>query len=411
MKKRNVIVIGGGAAGIVAAIFAAREGADVTVIEKKDRIGKKILSTGNGRCNLTNTYMKTECFRGDETSIVSKVLEVFGATETIRFFESLGVLLKDRNGYIYPISDQASTILDVLRMELERLKVKVALEHTVEKILISKNGYTIVTNQNRFHADAVILATGGKASPVLGSDGSGYNLAKAFGHRISPVVPALVQLKGIGSYFKQLAGIRTQAKVTLLVDGIPCASDTGELQLTNYGISGIPVFQISRYASKAIYEKKSVVADIDFMPEMSKVELEQYITKRMEQHAHKDMESFLVGMFHKKLIGVLLKEAGISLHTFAKDVPEQKIQRLCRVIQRFSIVIEDTNSFEQAQICAGGVRTTEIDPMTMESVYAKDLYLCGELLDVDGICGGYNLQWAWATGFIAGRSAAKGNKL
>lgn len=142
MKKRNVIVIGGGAAGIVAAIFAAREGADVTVIEKKDRIGKKILSTGNGRCNLTNTYMKTECFRGDETSIVSKVLEVFGATETIRFFESLGVLLKDRNGYIYPISDQASTILDVLRMELERLKVKVALEHTVEKILISKNGYT-----------------------------------------------------------------------------------------------------------------------------------------------------------------------------------------------------------------------------------------------------------------------------
>ncbi len=411
MKKRNVIVIGGGAAGIAAAIFAAREGADVTVIEKKDRIGKKILSTGNGRCNLTNTYMETECFRGDETSIVSKVLGVFGATETMRFFESLGVLLKDRNGYIYPISDQASTILDVLRMELERLEVQVALEHTVEKILISKNGYTVVTNQNRFRTDAVILATGGKASPVLGSDGSGYGLAKAFGHRISPVVPALVQLKGRGSYFKQLAGIRTQAKVTLLVDGIPSASDTGELQLTNYGISGIPVFQISRYAAKALYEKKSVVADIDFMPEMSKGELEQYITKRMEQHAHKDMESFLVGMFHKKLIGVLLKEAGISLHALAKDLSEQKIQRLCQVIQRFSVVIEDTNSFEQAQICAGGVRTTEIDSATMESVYAKDLYLCGELLDVDGICGGYNLQWAWATGFIAGRSAAKGNKL
>lgn len=408
MKSRHVIIVGGGASGLVAAIAAARNGAEVTIIEQKDRVGKKILSTGNGRCNLTNEYMELDCFRGDDTSIASKVLEQFGYKETLNFFEELGVILKSRQGYIYPISDQASTILDVLRMEIERLQVRVVLEESVIEILNTKKRFSIKTNKASYTGDAVILATGGKASPALGSDGSGYDLAKSFGHSISPVVPALVQLVGKGNYFKQISGVRTNATVNLYVDGEWICSDTGELQLTNYGVSGIPVFQISRYAAKALYHKKPVRAEINFLPTMAEEEMQEYLKARKALHGHKSAEDFFVGMFHKKLIVMLLKEANIPLHIAANDILEEKWIKLLYLFQHFTVEIEGANSFEQAQICAGGVRTDEVNADTMESIYQDNLYLTGELLDIDGICGGYNLQWAWATGYIAGENAAKG---
>lgn len=408
MKSRRVIIAGGGASGLMAAITAARNGAVVTIIEQKDQVGKKILSTGNGRCNLTNEYMALDCFRGDDLSIVSKVLGQFGYKETFAFFEELGVLLKSRQGYIYPISDQASTILDVLRMEVERLQVEVVLEERIEEVFKTKKGFSIKTDKNTYTCDALVLATGGKAAPVLGSDGSGYNLAKSFGHSISPVVPALVQLIGKGTYFKQVAGVRIHATVALYVDGEWAASDTGELQLTGYGISGIPVFQISRYAAKAFYDKKSVTAEINFLPSMTEAEFIEFINKRKLGHGYKTTEDFFVGMLHKKLAVMLLKAANVPLYIAANDVLDEKWEKLLYLIQHFPVEIEGTNSFEQAQICAGGVRTDEINADTMESMYEKDLYLTGELLDVDGICGGYNLQWAWATGYIAGKNAAKG---
>jgi len=408
MKSKRVIIIGGGASGLVAAITAAREGALVTVIEQKDRIGKKILSTGNGRCNLTNEYMELSCFRGDDTSIVSTVLKLFGYQDTLKFFEELGVILKNRQGYIYPISDQASTILDVLRMEVENLNIQVKLEESVKDIKRNKKGYLIKTPKGEYIGDSVILATGGKASPVLGSDGSGYSLAKIFGHSISPVVPALVQLKGKGNYFKQVSGVRTQANVSVYVNGHLEASDTGELQLTNYGISGIPVFQISRFASKAIHAKKKTAVVIDYMPSMKTDELDIYLKKRLKMHGKKSAEDFFVGMFHKKLIGLFLKESQISLSKPANEISQKQWDFLLKKIKHFEVEIEAANGFEQAQICAGGVRTTEINPQTMESCFEKGLYFTGELLDIDGICGGYNLQWAWATGYIAGKNASKG---
>ncbi len=408
MKQRKVIIIGAGASGMVAAISAAREGADVILIEHKDRVGKKILSTGNGRCNLTNEYMDAACFRGDDTSIVAKVLARFGFPETIQFFEELGVIWKSRQGYVYPLSDQASTILDVLRMELERLQVTVLVDTKITSIQKNSKGFVLCTNHGTYCGDAVILATGSKASPVLGSDGSGYRLAKQFGHHLSPVVPALVQLRGRGELFKQVAGVRTQAKVTAYVDNQMMSSDTGELQLTNYGISGIPVFQISRYVSKALYEKKAVKVELDFMPGMSDSEFNNYVFERLDRHGYKTVLDFFVGVFHKKITGMLLKEARISLQDMMHNVSAEKIRQLIFLSKHFSVDILDTNDFEQAQICAGGVKTTEINPETMESVYESDLYLVGELLDIDGICGGYNLQWAWSTGFIAGQNAAKG---
>jgi len=408
MRKRHVIIVGGGASGLVAAITAAREGANVTLIEQKDRVGKKILSTGNGRCNLTNSYMKTECFRGDDVSIVPKVLKQFGYEDTIRFFEELGVILKDRQGYVYPISDQASTILDVLRMEIERLQVQVLLEHKVESIKCTKKGFMVQTNQKTLSGDALILATGGKASAVLGSDGSGYGLAKSFGHHMSPVVPALVQLKCKGNYFKQISGVRTNAKVSVFVEDQFVASDTGELQLTNYGISGIPVFQISRFAAKAIYAKKSVWAEIDYLPTMEDKELKKFFEQRLKVHGDKNVEDFFIGVFHKKLITMFLKEAKISLQCRAMDLRADEWNRLYDLFKHFKVQIEEPNGFDQAQICAGGMKTDEISPDTMESNYVEDLFLTGELLDIDGICGGYNLQWAWSTGYIAGKYAAKG---
>lgn len=408
MKARNVIIVGGGASGLVAAISAARNGANVTIIEQKDRLGKKILSTGNGRCNLTNEYMELECFRGDDTSIVSSVLEKFGFHETCDFFESLGVILKNRQGYIYPISDQATTILDVLCMEVERLKVNVVLNESITSINRNKMGFAVKAKNNVFHADSVILATGGKAAPVLGSDGSGYGIAKTFGHTISPVVPALVQLQGKGNFFKSISGVRTNATVSIYVDNELQGKDTGELQLTNYGISGIPVFQVSRFAAKALYQKKAVKAEIDFLPTMSLEELTSYLEIRKQVHSNKRMGEFFIGMFHGKLIDLFLKIAKVDNKTAVNDVTDRQWQILVKLMKNFFVEIEGTNSFEQAQICAGGVRTTEVDPSTLESMLEKGLYLTGELLDVDGICGGYNLQWAWATGYIAGENAAKG---
>lgn len=407
-KQRHIVIVGGGAAGIVAAISAARAHALVTIIEQKDRIGKKILSTGNGRCNLTNEYMDISCFRGDDLDIVSPVFTQFGYQETLQFFEELGVLFKNRQGYIYPLSDQASTILDVLRQELLHLQVHVLTDTKVLGITPTKRGFSIQTNQNTLKSDAVILTTGGKASPVLGSDGSGYSLAKSLGHSLSPVTPALVQLQCKGSFFKQVAGVRTNATVRLFVDGKPKASDTGELQLTNYGISGIPVFQISRFASKAFYLKQSVSVQIDFLPTYTKKELQTLIKTRLERQGYKKTEDFLVGMFHKKVIVMLLKEAHISLDQSASSVSWEQWIKLIHRCKEFEVSVIATNPFEQAQVCAGGVKTRELDPRTLESRYVKDLFLAGELLDIDGICGGYNLQWAWSTGYLAGLYAAKG---
>lgn len=406
---RHVIVIGAGASGLVAAISAAKEGAKVTLIEQNDRVGKKILSTGNGRCNLTNLYMDVSCFHGDDLTIVKEVLSQFDETKTCSFFEELGVFLHDRNGYVYPFSDQASTILDVLRLEVEKMNINLLLSQSVTKISKIKKGYSVQTTEVSIQGDCVILATGGKASKVLGSDGSGYTLAKSLGHQLSPVVPALVQLIGKNVSLKSLSGVRCQANVSLFVDNELITSDHGELQLTDYGISGIPVFQVSRFAAKAIYERKYVYTEIDFLPQISLEKLQLVLKDRLLMHGQKNAESYLIGILNKKLIVYLLKEAGINIQETANKVAKEKWNLFATLCKKYRVEIADTKGFDSAQICAGGVKTTEVNPKTMESLCEHDLYLTGELLDIDGICGGYNLQWAWSTGYIAGKNAAKGN--
>lgn len=402
----NVVVVGGGASGLTAAVTAARNGAKVTVIEHKDRVGKKILSTGNGRCNFTNLNMSADCYRGAPEEFFSEVLAQFTVEDTLKFFESLGILAKEKKGYIYPYSEQASAVLDALRFEAEHLGVRMRCGESVRDI-ICKERFTVKTNLASYEADRLILACGGKAAPVTGSDGSGYVLAKAFGHSLVPVTPALVPLCGKDNMFPGVAGVRCDAQVTLFTDEQEAASDRGELQFTDYGVSGIPVFQISRFASKALYEKKPVFVSLNFLPEFSENRLFYYLLQRAVNRPWQTMEHFLTGLFPKKLSIALIKKAGLSVMTKAEACSASTWKTLAKLILDCRITITGTKGFEAAQVCAGGVDTSEVSAHSLESSLMPHLYLAGELLDVDGICGGYNLQWAWSSGYVAGLHAVK----
>ena len=403
---KHVAVIGGGAAGMMAAITSAREGARVTILEHKERIGKKILSTGNGRCNFTNTYQTPACYRSDNRDFAWNIIQKFNVEKTISFFKELGIYPKDRNGYLYPYSDQAAAILEVLQIEVAKLDICVMTEINVLDIQPVKKGIRITTDKKTITADSVILACGSKAAPVTGSDGSGYQLAKLFGHRIVPVLPALVQLRCAEKFYKSISGVRVQGTVEIYADDIFLASDTGEIQLTNYGISGIPVFQVSRYAAKALYKKQSVTAVLNFMPDMNKDEFLLFLQERITLCPYKTLDEFFTGVFPKKLCELWIRLSRLPKEMRVSDLSGEQLEKLVLLIQHLRTHITETNSFEQAQICCGGVDTTEINPDTLESNYVPGIYFAGELLDVDGICGGYNLQWAWSSGFVAGKEAA-----
>ena len=407
MSKR-VIVIGGGASGMTASMFAARQGAAVTLLEHMDRVGKKILSTGNGKCNLTNRRMDASCYRSNAPGFPMEVLGRFGEPETEVFFEELGIVLKDRNGYLYPASGQASSVLDALREELSRLGVTIVTECGEAEVAAPGSGkggnqeWTVLCKKGRFCSDALILAAGSKAAPSTGSDGSGYDLAKRLGHRIIRPLPALVQLRCREKFFKQISGVRADACVSIWADGERLAYDQGELQLTDYGISGIPVFQVSRFASVALSRGAQVKAEIDFYPELDRKELGRFLRERRQLLGDRNADSFLTGWFNKKLALLFLRLAGISPDRNVSSLTETQLSELGRRIKQFETEIAETNLFANAQICCGGVDVREVNPHTMESKKRKGLYLAGELLDVDGICGGYNLQWAWSTGALAG---------
>ena len=373
MKKR-VGIIGGGASGLVAAIGAARNGAEVTVIEHMDRVGKKILSTGNGRCNLTNYKMEEDCYRCGRKDFPMQVIRGFDVKETLDLFMGLGIVPKDRNGYVYPNSDQAASVVH--------------------------------TDQGKVETDALILAAGSKAAPSTGSDGSGYEYARQLGHSVIKPLPALVQLRCQGNLYKQMAGIRTEAEVRLQADGITLASDRGELQITDYGLSGIPIFQVSRYAARALDEKKKVRVYVDFMPGWDDNESFRLLKKRALLLAYKPAEELFTGMLNRKLAQALLKLAGIDPNTPCGSLTGKQLEKIRKELKEYEAVVMSVNPFANAQVCCGGVDANEVDGTTMESKICPGLYLAGEILDVDGICGGYNLQFAWSSGMIAGRCAA-----
>ena len=404
----RVAVAGGGASGLMAAIQAARKGAQVIVLEQKDRTGKKILATGNGHCNFTNRHLDASCYHNNPFAL--HIIEQFSVEDTLDFFKQIGVYPVEKNGYYYPASQQASAVADLLEQEAKRLGVTIETGCRVTGIRKEKKEFILLADRTTYSqvkeavkkngkkkkntgpaeivhitvkADRVILAGGGMASPALGSDGSCYDLAKALGHTISHPFPALTGIRCAENWFPELAGVRISARVELMADRKVVASEEGELQLTDYGISGIPVFQISRYAALHLYEGRNVQARLLFFPEISDEEIREYGNSH-EKNQYQ-------GLFPDKLLKVLLKEnrAGESISR----------ELLC--------TCTEVNGFDRAQVTCGGVRLDQVDGETLESRICPGLFLAGELLDVDGICGGYNLQWAWSSGYVAGRSAAE----
>ena len=410
--SKQIAVIGGGAAGMTAAIHAARLGAQVTVYEKNDRVGKKILSTGNGKCNFSNEKMGADCYRGSGAVLVDTIYKTFGVQETKEFFKGLGMRIKDRDGYLYPASGQASTVLDVLRYELERLSVKIHTECQVTDIAAGKDGlFTLTYSQGQEKYDAVILTCGGAAAPKTGSDGQGFLLAERLGHRIIPVVPALTALRCREDFYKRVAGVRCDAELTLYIEGQPVRSERGELQWTDYGISGIPVFQLSRDAAYALCEDKSVTLEIGLIPDLTeKISYgvdDSFWKERWERQKNQSMEQFVTGLVNKKIGLLLLKLAGIKESERAEDVSQSRRKALTKLFSSIIVTVKATNSFDQAQVCAGGVDCHEVTD-TLESRIIPGVFFAGEILDIDGICGGYNLQWAWSSGSAAGQAAAVG---
>ena len=401
---RNVLIIGGGASGLMAAITAARGGAKVTVLEHQNQIGKKILVTGNGRCNFTNIDQDISHYHSETPGIMEVCLKQFTVQDTVSFFLSLGIFSKNRNGYLYPHSDAASAVQEVLRMECEHLKVKLACQVEIQKIEKKDEKFFVHTPGWTYEGDRLILATGSKAMASTGSDGSGYELAKSFGHRVIDPYPALVQLLSKEKCLNTLAGLRTDAKATLFVDEKLVISNRGEVQFNANNISGIPVFQISGEASKAIAAGKKCQVSVDFLPDFTQDQLVSFINRRISTGGYKSSVNFLTGLFPKKLCEVLCDRAGLSRKIRAEQFKEDDIINLCKQIKNFKIKINGTNGFEHAQCCGGGVSLEEIDPFTMESLKVPGLHFCGELLDVYGDCGGYNLQWAWTSGYLAGKA-------
>lgn len=410
----DVIIAGAGAAGLAAAISAARKNMSVLVIERMDRPGKKILATGNGKCNYTNRKMDSGCYRSRSLKFVENFLEDCPYGSTIDFFYELGIFPKEKNGYFYPNSEQASAILDVLLQEAAHLGVRIALSEEIIQAAPEQTGFFIRTNRRTLKAGTFILACGGRAYSKLGSDGSGYGLAESLGHSIVPVVPALTGIRCAGKFgmkaekfWKQVSGVRADGKVSLYIDGHEAASDEGQIQLTAYGLSGIPVFQISRYAAYALKEQRKVVIKADFFTAMTFEKLAELLQKRAAGSKGKTAAEFLTGLFNSKLIPVFLRSAQIKPEITAEKLNHKQLRALASAVKAFDAEALSVNRFEEAQVCAGGVDTSEIEEKTMASKKVKGLFLAGELLDIDGICGGYNLHFAWQSGIKAGQGAAK----
>lgn len=407
----KVIVIGGGAAGLTAAIAAREAGADVTVLERMDRVGKKILATGNGRCNLSNTDLDISHYHGKNAKFAFGALSRFDFYKTMSFFEKLGIAWKVENGgKVYPVSNQASSVLDVLRHKLEILQVETLCEATVNNINKNKGHFTLhLDNSRRFESDRVIIATGGKSAPNLGSNGSGYNLAQKFGHTIVEPFPALVQLKLAADFLKQITGVKFDYEAEIMVDDKSIAGASGEILFTNYGISGPPILALSRIAGEYLRKGKKVILKLNIIDYMSREELEAFLINRLQQQAHKTLAFSFVGFLNKRLIPVLLKSAGINdINKQAGQVIAQERTAILQILKDWRFEVIGTNPWQAAQVTAGGVNVNEVNQKTMESKLVRGLYFAGEVLDIDGDCGGYNLQWAWSSGFIAGESAAKG---
>lgn len=408
-QAKIVAIIGGGASGLAAAIAAARVGAAVTIYERGARVGRKLLATGNGRCNLTNRQASAAHYHGAAPEFVEPALMRYPVEDTLDFFDSLGVMaVEEEAGKLYPRSLQASAVLDVLRLECERLAVEVLCDCEVTAIHpLRQGGFTLQYQGGSGYAQSVIVAAGGAASASLGGCDWGYRLLEALGHQRTAIQPAIVQLKCDTQLTKGLNGVKVDAFVTLYHQGQSVAKQTGEVLFTEYGLSGPPILWLSTVAARLLSGKGTVTVGLDVAPDVTEAELVALLTQRAEARPDWALEYFTVGMFHKRLGQIAMKAAGIApLSRAAGTLSQPELAALAAQLKDWRIMVRDTNGLKQAQVTAGGIETAGFDADTMASRLVPGLYACGEVLDIDGECGGYNLQWAWSSGRLAGEMAA-----
>ena len=405
----KIAIIGGGASGLACAIEIMRtvknkDDVKVTILERLPRVGKKILVTGNGRCNLTNVNASVENYRGD-ADYTLHALDKYSPQSNIEFFNSLGLYTRTEDeGRVYPLSNQASSVLDALRFECARLGVEIICDYRAVHLKTVYTGVAtkiIVNNRDRF--DYVVVACGGMACKAHGTDGDAYDLLKMFGHKIVSPAPALVSLN-CDEFTKALKGVRSICKINLIIDGEKALENYGEVQFTDYGLSGIPIMQLSRFVS--VSPSNDIYIELDTTPDFTTEEIRKYLYSR--RNIDKGLcENMLSGIMNKQLCIVLMKECDIQVNGRINELTDYEIEKLADIIKCWKIKIKNSRSFDYAQVTAGGADCSQFNSETMESTLVPNVFCCGEALNIDGDCGGYNLQWAWSSGRLAGNTIAE----
>jgi predicted Rossmann fold flavoprotein len=397
-------IIGGGASGMAAALTAAEhENAQVILFERQARLGRKLLATGNGRCNLTNMNACADFYYGEDLNFTAPALQQYNVENTLAWFRRLGLFtIAEENGRVYPYSDQANSVVDVLRFALEKPNIQVLTGFEVTKIKKNNPGFTVEGNDESYTCDKLIVACGGLAGTKLGGSMSGYKLLMKLGHHCTKLRPTLVQIQSNWSALPSLKGVRANCWAEITRDGQLHSAGKGELQFTEHGLSGPVMFEISR---DVCYEKGNWLCKLDLLPDMKAKDLLPMLQRKRETNL--PAEELLTGILHNRLGRIIVKEAGISGYVPISQLEDWELEKVCQKVFGLEIPLTEPMGMDSAQVTAGGIYTSEFDPGTMESRLVPGLYACGEVLDIDGDCGGYNLQWAWSSGRCAGHHAGK----
>lgn len=400
----RVLIVGGGASGMVCAIKASSNN-EVILIDKNNNLGKKILVTGNGKCNYWNKDINIKHYNSTDIDVLDNIITDENKKNVLDFFDDLGIIPKIKDGYYYPISNQATSIQTALILECKLRGVEIKTEEEVKDIAKIDNGFLVTTNVGKIKVDKVVLATGSRAS-IKNGNNSMYEIAKNLGHTIVPVLPALVQLELDATFLKDWHGIRQDALVSLYQNNNLIKSEFGELQLTDYGVSGICVFQLSSLVSRGLYQNIDNQIEINFLHNLgikNEMEFIDYFEKRNDMLKGRNISELLDGVLNYKLINLILKISKVDRLSFFDDISYDRLITLGKNFTKLRLRVKATKGYENAQVCTGGVKLNEINPENMESLIVKDLYIVGELIDVDGECGGFNLGFAFISGYLAGR--------
>ncbi len=403
----KIAIVGGGAAGLMAALTAAKAGADVTIYEHNKSVGKKILASGNGRCNIINTTAYVSDYFGSDPGFSAYALEAMPFNAFEKFCHSIGLLLDAKDdGRCYPLSNEAKSVVIAFSEAVKEAGVKICTEENVTDITKENEQFIVETSLDKKKYDRVLIATGSEAAPQLGASADGYDFAKRFGHTIEATYPSLVQLHIDSEIHHKMAGVKTVADVTLYLNGKPEEKIQGDILFTNYGISGLAILDISQKASLALSEFQHVTVGLNMLPQFNRQALSSLLEKLLNAVANHTLETALSGVISTKIVPHLLKSAKIEPTMPASSLNTKQIKKLAHQLQDWRFEITDTHGFKHAEVSGGGVSTAEINEKTMESQLVEGLYFAGEVIDIVGRRGGYNFNFAWASGMLAGKAMA-----